>query len=721
MNRDNATTSTGDTENIRSIIAAANLHVTDIRDIMRDMVLAVQPLTIDGIEICSDTVLAELVTYRTADQMARETETLKVKKETFGAFESSMTPIPKYCFKDPDRLKVVLVHPVADITLDDVLTICEKEHPRPYAYCRFLWYADWARLVVCRMRERVRPEEKKIFSVAAEMIRCLLPAPERITRSERKTFAASLLYCALQHHRKGIFHDCISEKTLFFHTPRQPLFLSNYSGIPASMLHDTLPPELMNDEAVSKYGSQYRDVYCLALICYRIMTGEHIDGKNFTLESPRPAGTVICEIVRKNQFSLCFATPSDALRTVRSAGLITKQIFGLTPRLFSAKAFPAWRRINCASGGLWRSIPVVGPLCDVVIPTKCARAMRYILDKNWLTVYFFRNKPAKNSTDALGPGIKTLYTVFRTGKRTAYNRFESMLDNMINDFAIKRKAFGSIMESALLIRSGFRRMLNPKWIKAVLVSIMALITVITIRYLVFRQNQPSVVSSSATVEALSEAAPSSHNSRTVDKGDLPATGPSADSSGLRARAARSLISAIDSKSRPSARERNKTLIRNETASKGDSALSPQLQPPAIDTAKEQSVKTDSIVQPVRQTVRLPEGYLYPVKGEPLIFRVQGVVDSCNPGRLYPTRRGRRDTVMISKTAEPPQKLFLARRIPGGFDRIITVRLCPYDWCDKTMYYEAMGLNGIGRPCVVSSGDLVGLNRIRLRVYINSKQ
>jgi|GEM_PF-4490874 len=720
MNRDNATASNGDTENVRSIIAAANLHVTGIRDIMRDMMLAVQPLTIDGIEICSDTVLAELVTYRTADQMARETETLKVKKETFGAFESSMTPIPKYCFKAPDRLKVVLVHPVADICLDDVLNMCEKEYPRPYAYCRFLWYADWIRLVGRRIRERVRPEGKKILRAAAEMVRCLLPAPERISRSERKAFAMSILHCVLQHHRSGIYHDCISEKTLFFHTPRQPLFLSNYSGVPASMLQDTLPPELMNDEAVSKYGPQYRDVYCLALICYRIMTGEHIDGKNFTLESPRPAGTVIGEIIRKNQFSFCFTTLSDALRTARSAGLVAKQIFGLTPRLFSATAFPAWRRINCASGGLWRSIPVIGPLCDVAIPTQCARAMRYILDKNWLSVYFFRNKPAKDPTVALGPDIKTLYTAFRTGKRAAYNRFESMLDNLINDFAVKRKAFGSIMESALLIKSGFRRMLDPKWMIPAFVATTVLIAAITILYMVSRQNKPSVVSSSATIEAAAEAVQSSRNFTTADTGNLPTSALPAASSGLRAQSVKAVTSAIDPKSQPSSRERNKTPIRNESAKNGDSTLSARPQPP-VDTGNEQSVKTDSIAPPARQTVRLPEGYLYPVKGEPLVFKVQGVVDSCNPGRLYPTRRGRRDTVMISRTAEPPQKLFLARRIPGGFDRIITVRLCPYDWCDKTMYYEAMGLNGIGRPFAVSSGDLVALNRIRLRIYINSKQ
>jgi hypothetical protein len=241
---------TSEAEYIRSILSSCKLAVREGRTLTRSMIAAVQPLTIDGREICTDTVLAEFVEYATADRMVRETTTMTIKKAAFGAFESSMTPIPKYCFTDVFDLKAVLVHSISRFTLDDILTAVEKEYRWPYTYDRIGFYADWKKSIADRMRNHAKPGKVRFLTIAAKLPGYLFPEPPRIVQSQRKAFADCMLRAVGQHHENGIYHDRISERTIFFPTPCQPQFLSNYSGVVSPMLSDYIPHELMTDEAI---------------------------------------------------------------------------------------------------------------------------------------------------------------------------------------------------------------------------------------------------------------------------------------------------------------------------------------------------------------------------------------------------------------------------------------------------------------------------------------
>ncbi|MBN1307258.1 MAG: hypothetical protein JXA18_05040 [Chitinispirillaceae bacterium] len=719
-----------ESEHIRTMLRSNNLEVRDEQELTRGMVAAVQSLTIDGQEICADRVLAELITYRTEDQMIRETETLTLKKAAFGAFESSMTPIPKYCFKDGASLTAVLVHSVPRFTLDDILNAAEREYPRPYTHKQFSYYTDWMSAVISRVRSTVQPGKARLIRMAVALPMCLFPQPPRIPQPERKTFAARILRAVERHHRSGIYHDRISECTIFFPTPYQPLVLSNYSGVLSSLLYDHIPSELMTDEAVSNYGPECRDLYCLALICYRIMTGERHDGRRFTLESPRPPGIVLREIASRAGLSVSFKNPVSAKHSITSLFKAAGGIIALMPLLFSRDAFVPWRKLNRATGGLWRSLPVIGPLCDLFVPTHSARELRCILDKPWFRSYFFRKGSPAGRSDALGPDITTLTSAFTARGTPTCPRFESALNALISESALKRQAFGSMMESGPSIRKAYRLQFTVQ--RALILTGIVLVSAALPIVLHYRSRKatdpaadkrpaasvPSVAgrTSPATVSPPKERPPAAVPPPVKDTGDAarkttpfvtkepPLPKSTASPAGNDARPDPSTAITVRGKKNAAAgiAQQSMKTTDEEPSSTADSGESSPAPPPP------------HITQAAKGTLHAAIGYRD-------VYIVTGLTDSCNPGRLYYSRGGQKDTVMISRLPTTAPKLFMVHRSSTGFGSIKTIRLCRTEGCDRTMYFEAVGANGIGKPVYVRTGDVFSTNRITLRLFIKARK
>ena len=713
---------------IASVLKANNLQVREERKLARGMVAAVQPLAIDGQEICADTVLAERITYRTADQMVRETETLTLKKTAFGAFESSMTPIPKYCFKNTADFTTVLVHSIPRFTIDDILNECEKEYPRPYPCKPVSFYTDWIASVIERTQQHIKPGKGRPFRMAIGLPKHLFPEPPHISQIDRKTFAALILRTVEQHHQCNIYHDCISERTIFFPTPNQPLLLSNYSGVPSTMLSDFLPSELMADEAVANYGPQCRDIYCIALICYRIMTGEHHDGKRFLLDSPRPLVMVISEIARCAQLTFSFKSPAAARQSVISLFSTARGIISLLPPLFSPNTYIAWRKINSATGGLWRSIPLVGPFCDIFIPTQCAKALRYVLDKPWFLSYFFRKDSPSGRSNSRGPDISLLIAAFKVRPPLRCPQFESALNALISESALKRKAFGSIMEAGFPLKSAYRMLFHGR----ILLTVSAIVLIITGLFFFLLRGRstttkrvPTETSSVATT-SIDDRESMTTESRITDESSV-LKGPSVkktDEANKRVvgkvpyplskkspipivpgRSTRSPTAAAPKKKSPPARVRRESVPPPE-GNKVTTAV------PAI---------PDSVSATTKKTTAMLKRTLYPAIGYKNVFIVTGVKDSCNPGKLYYLHDGQADTVMISRLPSAGLKLYMTHRTLTGFSSIETIRLCRASGCDRTMYYKSVGVKGIGRPVYVKTGDAISPDRGKLQFFIKSRE
>jgi hypothetical protein len=740
-----------DMEHIHAILAANKLTVRDERMRMRGMITAVQPLIIDGKEICDDTLLAECITYTTSDQMIRETDTLTIKKAAFGDFESSMTPIPKYCFRNMATRETVLVHSVTRVTLDDILSVSEQEYPRPYTYDKMAFYSDWVKAIIGRMQSIAKPVKARLIKTVIRLPHCLLPQPPHIGQLERKTFAALIFRAVGHHHRKGIYHDCISDRTIFFPTPYQPLLLSNYSGVPGAMLYDCIPMELMTDEAVTDYGPQCRDIYCLALIGYRIMRGEKIDGRRFKLDSPRPLGMVVGEIALAAHLTGCGTNVVEIKHTVISLFKTVKGIASMVPLLFSRDTFSAWRKINRATGGLWRTLPIIGPFCDLFAPTECAQTLRYILDKSWFMTYFFRRVSPSDQSNSRGPDITLLARAFKVRHPAKCPRFEAALNALLSETILKRKAFGSIMESGFSIKRAYRFIVNGRNM-AIGSAALLLVTLVSLMWYyqkhaapVTYMTKPSAAATTSAASALPETMQHSvaiKSYRAAEPSAIPVTPPDT--------ARKIVVLTPSATSTPSVKESNdvqpvavkkpafqakKGALRNNgnrqirpsnaTVTKKKSVATGMTTTPAQKISMKPNIgsETSATISSTKATVAAaaPKGYLYPVKDRRNVFVVTGLKDSCNPGHLHYAIEGRESAIMISQLPMPAFKLFMARRSYTGYGFITTIRLCRTRGCDQTMYYEAVGTNEIGKPVYITSGDVICLDRIKLRLFIKEKR
>ncbi len=689
---------TPSTEEIGAQLHAHGLPLRNLQPHTRGMVTAVQPLTMGETEICTDTILAQYCTYPDRDILTRETETLTLKKAAFSDFEPSLTPIPKYCFIEKETSGCIMVHSVPRCTLDAILDWCENRYPHPYPCNRGLWYADWLRDIKNRIRAADPTGRFRVLKKLLYLPKALVPPPPHIPQWERENLAAFLLHTVRRHHKKSIFHDGITEKTIFFTGPYQSLFLANYAGIPASVLSDTLPPELLEPEAAQRFGPHFRDVFALACITCRILTGKSYNGRSFQLQSPRPTAVVLREIIHRNDLAFSLKSFADLQHTVTALVRTVRAMAGCLQRMFSPDCFSLWRDLNRATGLAWRRIPLFGPLCDIYSPTVIAQALRFILDRNWIAAY----RPSKNTTNdpnaGNGPSLSLLVSVFRVKRTITFPHFAEGFTALIHETDERRSAFGYVMEHHGVHRKWFRPLLRPQ---LVLPAVAGTLFIALLLVFLFRNQAPDEIvtmqprpTTDAAATDTTRQGPSSGTHPELSDGSTPTPVPvnPADS-----RQPSSAVSAISATSPDHAVQK---------------ATAPVKAHRQVTTAARTVKKTAR--HPKKPSPPPPPGTLSPALGFKDVFVVIGCRDSCNPGELaYPTGRGTAP-VVLGNVAPPFFKLYMVHRSSRGFSSIRIIGLCRERPCTVGRYYTTIGKR---KAAMVRTGDAISSNRSELQRFV----
>jgi hypothetical protein len=456
---------------------------------------------------------------------------------------------------------------------------------------------------------------------------------------------------------------------------------------------------------------------------------------------------VLREIVRSTGCTFHLKGFNDIFRSLGATVMALKKIASLIPMLFAGDNFVAWRKINKATGGLWRSIPAVGSLCDIVVPTHIARALRYVLDKPWLLTCRFQKMPSSVRSPLHGPEITLLTDAFKVRRPLWFPRFESALNVGNSESVKKRKAFGSIMESGLSIKRAYRLMVDKR--KILLFSSAALIMMALISTVIYNRQKAAVAGATATPVTIrlpvAEKTPVVNNAAIVTTASLatdtlPNEAPGLVLTPLTTRVHRDPVTEKPSPSTKSPVIVVKTAVTGNISMIKKSATVPKKKALMTNIGKKraaaktvagkkstvaagkstskssrQSGKRSSPVSEPKITL-VPKGFLYPVQGYRDVYVVTGLIDSCNPGNLYYSFGERKDTVTISELATASRNLFMAHRSSTGFGAIETIRLCRSGKCDRTMYYTARGVSGIGKPVYVRPGDVISPDRSRMREF-----
>ncbi|MBN1758160.1 MAG: hypothetical protein JW863_07580 [Chitinispirillaceae bacterium] len=702
MNSGTAATSitrhTSDADEIRALLEAHHLPIRSMQPHARGMITAVQPLSMGSTEICTDSILVERILYPTRDILTRETETLTLKKAAFSDFEPSLTPIPKYCFVSPDTPACVLVHSVPRCTLEAVLNWCEQQYPHPYPCDHLRYYTDWLRTAVKRLRDFAPEGRFRLPKKILHLPKAFILPPPHIARKQRERFAAFLLHTVLQHHGKSVFHDCITEKTVFFTGPYQPLFLANYAGVPSAVLEEHLPPELLEDSAKERFGPQFRDTYSLALFCYRILTGEHHDGRLFLLQSPRPTIDILREIAQVNELSLSFRSVSRAKHTMISLFATVRDIFGTMSRMFSPDTFPAWRKLNRATGCLWRQMPLFGTFCDIYSPTMIAQALRYVLDRHWVAVYH-APKGASHQSTVHGPDLALLLSVFRVRHTVTYPQIAEAFTALSKQNDEKRSAFGYVMDLPSSPAGWFKPIFRPKFLLPGSIAAVILLLSLFFVYSINRKSPEDTVPPAAVTANVQQ---SQDRRNTPSSPAIAPEAPSAENTG-------------SSRITPTVEPSVATVPSVQTAE----SIPASRQSTPKDTVKAVRPSSRPSSRPRKVAGKPasppPPGILNPALGFKDVFVVIGVRDSCNPGELAFATGGK--TIPLGKTTPPRLKLYMVRRTTRGFSAIREIWLCRAKQCDQTLYYRGSPNGGSGRAVYTRIGDAISGNRSELERFV----
>ena len=695
-----------------------SLVITGERILHPDMLSARQPLIIQEQTVCDDSLLIQQVHFSTMEKMQREITALGIKKDVFSDFEATLTQVPKYCYPVKDSCSALLVHPVPRFSLEDILSLTEERFPAYYNYFPVDYYRQW--ITDIRKRYTRKRSEGLSFFGAMRLFRQLLyPQPPKIPLSARKQFAAKLLKTVLMHHLQGISHDCITAPTIFFRTIQQPIFLANYSGIPSTIVKDFFPADLSSlNDIVSTRGKHLRDTVCLALITGRILIGERIDHRRMFIDSPRPAGLLLREIWTGSGLNL---KPEfhDIRNNMYAIRFITDRTIEFFRALLSEKRFENWRKLNRATGGIWRSIPIVGEIADILFPTRCAIALRLILDNNWFhTRDTLRRKEKIISGN---PELSLLIATLQTPPgqvSTAY--YQSVFTRLQGNNEEKRLTFDSIMEASQVNENHFLALARKLHLTIRFIPVLLLLILTTLVLSVFRTSVTTQKAESSEISATRSRDTTRINTTIDTVAHLTIKKTETDTN-----------ASLQPPEQPdSVMEQKKTVV---TAQAPVQKVPVQKKKAAVHRKKNRRLKKKPSPAP-SPVILLPEVNTQeniPVKmpaPPPLcrlvtesspwnIYFVRGTCTSCNLADVVRIDPAREDTIRIGNSIDLSKKYFIARKKGDGYDDVITVRQCPESHCVKGDFYEAAGNNRFGGPAVVSPGDLVGFSYLPLRTYI----
>lgn len=701
---------------ITAALCANSLEVRDARYLLRGMIAAQQPLSIDGVEICADPVLAELVEYATAERGMRELETLTLKKTSYGVVESTVTSIPKYCFGTRGGQATVFVHPVPRWSLEELLSVAEETYAEPYPCNKGLFVLHWLQNIRERLREAAVPGSMRAIHVIKAVPQALFPAPPHIRARERCAFAARILNTVAMHHSKEIYHDCISSKTVFFPAADQVQLLANYAGVPSAMLADELPAELIADDANARYGAHCRDVYAVALLCYRIVTGEKIDGRTFSVSAPRPIARVLESIAGVPEITLSFKSCTSAQHSIALLLQIGGGCIQRIPRIFTPDAFVAWRNLNRATGGAWRSLPVLGHLCDVFAPTPCAAALRVILDKHWFGRYLLRTGRAAVPDAVLGPLVTTLVIPFCKHRPVCTPLFGALFNRLSTAASVKRQAFGSLMEVDLEeVRVWSRHFTKKRLAAAVGVVIGAGVFLLLRSGLPPEKNVTADTPYSDSLLASSMPRVAEPTRVVVESVPLPDTLPGTEDmpepvmDSQIHEAALPEPAVVKAEVPPIPRRVAKRPKRTHAK-----AVAPPLPTPAVPVASADAMAGNTAhipaePQPAESVAGLT---LKKLSGNRGVYIVGGDGAPCNPGVLIAWLKEHGGGLGAA------DKLFMVHASSGGeYGDITALYRCASGECDSITYFEAAGVNKRAKPATTAAGDVLSESGYDLRLFL----
>jgi hypothetical protein len=702
-----------------ALLAVVRKYALQIKDITAwhpEMTCAKQILFIGKQVVCSDQLLIQYVRYATIEQMQREITTLGIKKDVFSTFDMTISPMPKYCYPVPDVCCALLVHPVSPFTLEDLLTLCEQQFPVEYIDLPYHFYRTWLSRILSRYRNGIPGGKGKPFRAIKDLKYLVYPSPPRIPLRQRKQFAALLLHAVHRHHAGGVFHDCITTRTLFLRSVNQPVILANYSGIPSPTVRDFYPTDFnLMKQFILTYGKQMRDLFSLAQITVRILTGTPADHTAPFSDTPRPVRVIISELISRSGL-LEKRPPREYRQYLKAVLFIIRNLALRTKKLFSVTRFPRWRRLNRATGGIWRMLPVIGPVGDIILPTRCASTIRSVLDPHWFYHQYIR-KPFL-SHPPRKPDVSVLLSALKTVTSKKYTCYETVFSRLQGEAAQKRHTFDSIMEASSL-NPGSRKKMNIL-LPVILSSLLLLLMTV---FLVLRLTHQSETSfDNREVSAVTADIP--ETSPPVVQPDTPQVIPShhkelvttvqPESSIIIAEPAQAATppKTIHRKRKVKKKAKNKRAVHNASKPKRivkKTARHSKLQPPEKDTLSDTLPAETSPPPPVCRLV--------PVTTLWNVYAVDGDCVLINLAELLYINQKTGDTTTLGKMSDRSSKYFLARKKARGFGKIIPVRLCDDEQCIDGLFYRETKGKTTGPAAVAGPGDIIGFSYFSLNAYL----
>lgn len=699
---------------LSEVLRKYSLQVKDITTWHPEMTCAKQILCIGKQIVCSDQVLIQHVRYATVEQMQREITTLGIKKDVFSPFDMTITLMPKYCYQVPDTCSALLVHPVPLFTLEDLLTLCEQRYPVEYIDSPYHFYRTWLSLIHSRYRNGITDGKGKLFRAVKNLKSLIHPSPPCIPLRQRKQFAALLVDTVHRHHSSGIFHDCITTRTFFFRSVNQPVILANYSGIPSSTVRDFYPADFnMMRQFIITYGKQMRDLFSLAQITGRILTGTQTTPTDPFSDSPRPMRVIINELIVHSEL-LKKRAPREYLQYFTAVLFIIRNLASRTKTLFSVSHFPSWRRLNRATGGIWRMLPVIGPACDIISPTRCAATIRSLLNHHWFYHQYIRKPFLSHPPRKPVPSV--LLSALRTVSSKKYTCYEMAFSRLQGEAAQKRHTFDSIMEASSFNtrrhkKNNIRFLLIP--------SSLLLLLIIVFVVLRFTDQSGTSIDDRAIAEVLVDIPETSHPAAQTDTPHVTPSRHKKFVTTLQPKRSTNIAEHSSPTTPPKSTHRKKKTIktvRKKHPARKISAPSQTIIEPD-QQSKPPPPEKDTLPAETPPPSPPPVCRLVPATTLWNVYAVDGDCILINLAELLFINRKTGDTTTLGKISDQSSKYFIARKKANGFGKIVPVRLCDDMQCIDGLFYVEHKGKTTGPAAVVGPGDLVGFSYFSLNAYL----
>jgi hypothetical protein len=673
--------------------AECGLDLADLAPVCPGIVSAVQRLRIGREDICTDTVLVEEARYPSKEKLQYEIKNLVIKKGAFSELESSSTPMPKYCFPFENKLIAYYVTAVPGITLESVLEEVGRRYPARYTWDYGAYLKDFRCCITALLKTELRRTDLSRLQRLLSAWKKFRSLTFRRGRSERIKWAASLVSCVREKHAQDIFQNNICSQLIFYSGSSRPKFYSNYTGVDSPVLRENVPDEVLDDTGNERYGPQFKDVYALAVLACRLITGERICAKAFRLDS----GPRLKVAVRDGGGCRIRSAARHPLRTVRRVRAWLREALDSVRAYFRSVAdetkYVEFRKLVRASGSPLRCIPYVRPFLDIWFPTRAARVLRTLLDydvNERVCGKYSRMSAVKGARGRTNAELGYLCWGLKAGKGGGRTKIEKTIEALAASVTVEidevgragagrwRKAFSllSLRHSRFALAVSVTAAAAALFIGAAVWTAVALI-----REREPAQQAPDDIAQVST--ALSRGSPRAPSSS-------------------RRRAARAGKSA-----RSVSREVKRGAVRSAPA-KGPSS-------PAAETGA-----SDRPQAPPREDTSgaaEPVSMLGPVENSRRVYRLTGIEGEVNLAEvLCADKTGA--IVPLRDRADRFTKFFICRSGQEGFGRIRPVRLCQSSEgeCEPGKFYEAVGYSGTGEPASVKNGDLFAYGYFDLYYY-----